>query len=685
MARGNERRKLVDRLSAVPDWGPLEAMLATTYELDPSFLETDLLPAVLGLGAWDDRSWASRIALEKALAGLEAVSVLTDQRTYRGRPRSLHVEVIPATSAPGQLLHAKVLLLVHEHAVRFQVSSANLTEAGYRLNREVALPLVASEESPEVAAVVLSALQEMPGLLARWWSPGAERVRDLAEAKLTAWAGASPDGIEFVWGGGSVPLWSRFAASWLGPEPVRRISVVSPFWTAEGTNGPFTRLAGALGARGLLAPDAEAALFVEAEPAERGTFRPRLPALGAFDPAAIGLRMIASAVDPRPTDDGVGEDVLKTRRLHAKVVVLEGAEKALAYVGSANFTVPGWGAQGEPARAHLEAGVILELSPKAARVLLPPTTGTPVPIDASIALVTPPEKEAEAVIPTFMRSARLEQQDGEILRLVIEVDAASVHGTFRISGSGEGGRTLLEGAPGCAGEHRLALDGEQLRNLLMHQQVAVTWWAASKSANYPVNVDLDARAALPIGPGDGKPGEHLLLQYYQGRIAYEELFPPPPGYEEEAASIPVVVDEDRVDTSTIQSYQVREFVEALQGIRDDLNFARSGTAASMRLALFGSVSPLALARQIRDTALARRRSPTAAGFQLVELAACLFEETVREGASEVWVKCADEARQQLEQMLEQIVQLHGEHLGPETKFHRYARTMLRRRSSAEAR
>jgi hypothetical protein len=109
------------------------------------------------------------VALEKALAEVDAATILVDQRKYRGRPRSPRIEVLPAVGPHGQLLHAKVLLVVYEHAVRFQVSSANLTEAGYRENREVALPFVATEETPATAAVVLQAVQAMPETLAAWW------------------------------------------------------------------------------------------------------------------------------------------------------------------------------------------------------------------------------------------------------------------------------------------------------------------------------------------------------------------------------------------------------------------------------------------------------------------------------------------------------------------------------------
>jgi phosphatidylserine/phosphatidylglycerophosphate/cardiolipin synthase-like enzyme len=134
-------RKLIDRL--VPDerWGALHGFLATTYELQPDFLETDFLPSIFGLGAWDDRSWASRIAIEKQLAQLEAATVFMEARKYRGRPRSLRLEVVPV--AGDRKLHAKVLLLVHEKAVRLLVASANLTDPGYRRNREVAAVLSA--------------------------------------------------------------------------------------------------------------------------------------------------------------------------------------------------------------------------------------------------------------------------------------------------------------------------------------------------------------------------------------------------------------------------------------------------------------------------------------------------------------------------------------------------------------
>ena len=78
--------------------------------------------------------------------------------------------------------------------------------------------------------------------------------------------------------------------------------------------------------------------------------------------------------------------------------------------------------------------------------------------------------------------------------------------------------------------------------------------------------DLEARLLLPVSPGSPPPGEKLLLAYYQGRIAPEEIYPPPPDENNTPAEPPIPhnASESEVDTSRIQSYQIREFVEALR-------------------------------------------------------------------------------------------------------------------------
>jgi hypothetical protein len=376
-------RKLMDWQVRDLRHGPLLGILTTTYELDPTFVDTDLLPALLGLGAWDDRSWASVVEREQGLAGLESAVIMMDGRRYRGRPRSPRVEIHPVVGVGGQLLHAKVLLVVHEKAVRFQLGSANLTEAGYRENREVVFPLVATADSPDTARLVLDGMQEMLERLAAWWSPAATTVFELAMERLRAWAGDPSSDMAVVWGGGKVPLWRQVLERWPAGEQLDRIAIVSPFWSEEGSDGPIALMSGELRRRGAFAPGLPIDLYVEAEAASEGVYRPRLPNLGPLDEGELGVRVSVHAVDPRPTDETDGADVLKLRKLHAKVVVLQGPRTTLAYVGSANFTAPGWGFLGNPARSNVEAGlVVLRSGSELAGRLLPRTTGKPLLLTA---------------------------------------------------------------------------------------------------------------------------------------------------------------------------------------------------------------------------------------------------------------------------------------------------------------
>ncbi len=677
------RRRLLDRLAPGPELGRPIGLLATTYEFDPQFFESEFLPALLGLGAWSDRSWAGRLALENALAKLEACCVLVDQRRYRGRPRSLRLDVRPAIGSGGELLHAKLLLVVHEHAVRLQVASANLTQAGYRENREVALPLVATAETPEVAAVVRDALSELPERLAPWWSAAAAKVVAVAEARLTTWASSPrPGGDAVLWSGGGDALWRRVIDALPAGERVERISIVSPFWSEEGSDGPLTMLLRALRDRGASAEHPRIDLYVEAEPSTPGEFRPLLPPLGGFDPAGIGARAFAHAIDPLPREEPAFTEVVKRRSLHAKVVVLQCVSGALAYAGSANFSRPGWGFA---TRGNIEAGVCLfRRGGVLSKALVPPTVGDAVELTASTPLpAVQLESEPEPSVPTFLRDVTLavSPTSADRLELVVRTERAAVGGEFTLrDGSSE--RVLLSGTPESPARLVANLDSETLKGLLVDPRVQVSWWASQEPVEYPVNVELAARAELPVVPGGGRPDERMLLAYYQGRVTLAELYPPPADWsEEDGSTVAVSGVEQRVDTSKIQSYLVREFVEALQGIRADLRAAATTTEAGMRAALTGPVSPLALARHVKEAAAAGERTPTAAGFQLAEIAACLKQAASAELAAPEWRAHAEAARSEIEGMLATLAARHPAELEAGA-FRRYVRTVLRGRKPA---
>src|SRR5262249_56152206 len=110
-----DHRKMMDWVRPdIPAHGNVIGMLATTFELDPTFFDSDYLPTFLGLGAWEDTSWTNRVSMQRALSRTEATVVMMDARRFRGRPRSLHIEVMPKVGNARTKLHAKVLLLVPE-------------------------------------------------------------------------------------------------------------------------------------------------------------------------------------------------------------------------------------------------------------------------------------------------------------------------------------------------------------------------------------------------------------------------------------------------------------------------------------------------------------------------------------------------------------------------------------------
>lgn len=682
-------RRLVDRVVGQPTDGALVALLATTYEMQADFLETDFLPSLLGLGAWDDRGWASRIAIEKSLAGTQAAAIFTDASCYRGRPRSLRLAIRPVALG-GRILHAKVTLLVYARVIRLIVASANLTEPGYRRNREVAAVLSVSAKDHTHASLIRGAIAGLRAHLADQWDEAAEKAAALATARMDEWgASAGPDDDAwFAWSGDVAvpPLWQQVLQQWPVGEPVRAVTIVSPFWSDEHGDGPVARLLDALRERDALAPGASVRLLTEAMHLGGEQCRPILPE-GYRTWQPTGVTATAAAVDPKVTRaevDGVG-DVLPTRRLHAKIVLIEGEKHSVAYLGSANFTRHGWGFPlGLP--ANLEAGVILRArggDRDRLRALIPATAGPVVTLDGAVgeALVAPTAIEPAPPWPAFIRSITLvpvqvtatERQ----LALEITLVADEVEGAWAVALASEPALDLARGEPGAPLSVRVDLSPEVLNRVLVDQDVSVSWWAQAEGVRFPVNVALDARDELPIAPGTTAPGEALLLAYYQGRIRWEALYPEPgaPGPGEAA---PTTGADSEVDTSHIQAYQVREFVEALRGLRDDLK-AASSSPSTMRLALIGPISPLALARHVVDAIARGARSPTAGAFQLAEILACLDEagQVTPELGKDAWRDLLAQARALVASLLGEVQAAHPDQFPADGPFRRFQASLER--------
>jgi len=77
----------------------------------------------------------------------------------------------------------------------------------------------------------------------------------------------------------------------------------------------------------------------------------------------------------------------------------------------------------------------------------------------------------------------------------------------------------------------------------------------------------------------------------------------------------------------------------------------------MRLALLGSVSPVALARRIFDAIEDQKRSPMASAFQLVEILACLEEARHYKASPRFhteWLSLLDEATRVILERLDML-------------------------------
>lgn len=682
-------RKLMNYMSPKASWGECIGFWSTTYEFQADFFETDFLPTLLALGAWDDRHWTSRISMERSLSNMEACCVMIDARGYRGRPRSLRVDIFPNMASGGLKQHAKVSLFVFEQAVCLMVGSTNLTEPGYRKNIEVATSIVVTREDPSSLDLLQSAIKKAPDILSTWWNKSAETVNNLALKWLAELATSTHDSLEwFVWSGGKkVPLWRQFLDRWPNGEIVKSITIVSPFWSDEDGSGPVAMMTKALNKRGLISKDLTLNLITEGLPIGKNSWHPVLPASYAtYDFRKIGVSAFAQRVDPVVTKQEVMIDgFLDNRKLHAKVVLFQGKGVSQVYLGSANFTRKGWGFLSAKQFPNIEAGLILqEAKGNSTHFLdmIPKTAGNPIPLTGNCndSLLVPEKSDDAPIWPTFIEAIQLRQsrENHAELILSIQIVPERITGAWHIGlidrDKNDPPVCLYKAPKGMSKEKIIIpLTKEYLQSLLKEQEVIVTWWANEDGAHYPINVSPDAKFELPISPDSGLPNENMLLAYYQGRIAYEDLFPPEDGGSSRKSAETKAL-ESGVDTSNIQSYQIREFVESLEGVRKDLKKA-STSSRTMRSALRGPVSPLSLARAISEKVSGGSRTLTAGAFQLVEILQCL-EETRSMGNYLDWAQDLNETSVEIKSFLENMISSHPDILGSGTRFYEYQSRLI---------
>jgi hypothetical protein len=321
--------------------------------------------------------------------------------------------------------------------------------------------------------------------------------------------------------------------------------------------------------------------------------------------------------------------------------------------------------------------------------VLPDLVGQPILLSqANIHSLQAPEMgPADEPWPEFIRQVLLAPVTADENKLELRIETAA-------DGTGFFWSARLLAKDGVPGETLVPLEQTQdatktsftvslsdlvLTRLLTDQEIQICWPDCPAGRPFPLNVEASARASLPISPGKQTIEEIHLISYYQGRIAWEQLFPDPEAggpSGDQTAITPAPAS--GVDKSRIQSYQIREFVEALAGLNQDLRSA-TRSEPSMRLALLGPVSPFALAQTIIDAVVAGRRTPTAAGFQLVEILACLQSarsHSVPERLADVWQQHLQQVQGKISRLLEKLIADHSALFTSNRSFWRYRKSVL---------
>jgi hypothetical protein len=307
---------------------------------------------------------------------------------------------------------------------------------------------------------------------------------------------------------------------------------------------------------------------------------------------------------------------------------------------------------------------------------------------ANVHMLRPPEQgPADEPWPEFIQQVLLSPVAGYDEQLQLRIDttpdgAALLWHARLLDKDGVPGETLVpleRTRESVETTFAVSLSPQALTRLLTDQEILIAWTACPIGRPFPLNVEPSARTGLPISPGKQSIEESHLVSYYQGRIAWEQLFPDPDGDDPtgRTPSSPAPADAG-VDKSRIQSYQIREFVEALAGLNQDLRSATQ-SEPSMRLALLGPVSPVAMAQTIFDAAKADRRTPTAAGFQLVEILACLQAargQKVSDRLVAAWQQHLEQSFGKIARLLEQLVGSHPEMFAANKAFRRYQKAVL---------
>ena len=154
--------------------------LTTTYTFTPGLFDEQCLGRFLEIESAPDREDLPFLLERETRLGGVYAGVLVDH-THAGQEHSLRWDVLPVRLPAGKQ-HAKISLIAWARCVRIIVASANLSEAGYRTNREVTASVDLKPEHADLAmladalAFLRRLMRFVPG--AEGDLPAAQRAED---------------------------------------------------------------------------------------------------------------------------------------------------------------------------------------------------------------------------------------------------------------------------------------------------------------------------------------------------------------------------------------------------------------------------------------------------------------------------------------------------------------------------
>lgn len=337
--------KLLDAWEPPDEAGDPIGCIATTFTFSPPFFEEECLGRFLKLetDATEDGP-VYLVEREEKLSQVACAAVLVDQHHCKGA-RSLRWDLHAVRPDRG-ILHAKISLLCWSNLARLIIGSANLTEDGYRRNREVygVLDFHEGSEAPKpLLQEVLQYLRQAADVaVADNDSLPLQRIRrflDRVQVLSRTWGttgeahAREPVRVTTLLTGPKRPdLFTQVSSIWPGSSPPHSAWIVSPFFDPPEakTNQPAESLWTIMRKRGTATVD----YCVEIED------NPASPKMFARAPGSL--------LSTRPLRDScsVGFSRLTTdleRPLHAKQIWIEDDRWVLLLIGSSNFTSAGTG------------------------------------------------------------------------------------------------------------------------------------------------------------------------------------------------------------------------------------------------------------------------------------------------------------------------------------------------------